>query len=284
MNKQIKQDIDKYYKYFSATKIKNKSKKLDNQELYKLYKKPKIDKDDEIPHIYGADKWAIQQADILYMPNDNGYKYMLVVVDVSSGITDAEPLKSKDNKTVLDAFKKIYDRKIVQPVKYIIQTDPGKEFNNQQFKKYFHSLGVMIRYGKPGRSRQQAYAESRNRTVATALFHRMTAQELLTGEKSTEWVEDLPLIISEINKYVKKHKKKIKFSNLLKVAKNQQIYIPGDKVRVMLDKPQEPTGQKLSGKFRATDIRWDPKISTITNLIFEPNQPILYQVNNKPTS
>jgi hypothetical protein len=36
---------------------------------------------------------AIHQADIIFLPDDNGYKYCLVVCDVASNTTDAEPLK-----------------------------------------------------------------------------------------------------------------------------------------------------------------------------------------------
>ena len=34
---------------------------------------------------------AVLQADLLYLPDDKGYKYALVCVDVGSGYTDAEP-------------------------------------------------------------------------------------------------------------------------------------------------------------------------------------------------
>jgi hypothetical protein len=33
------------------------------------------------------------QADVLYMPEDKGYKYMLVCVDMYYGTVDAEPNK-----------------------------------------------------------------------------------------------------------------------------------------------------------------------------------------------
>ncbi len=57
----------------------------------------------------------------------------------------------------------------------------------------------------------------------------------------------------------------------------------GTKVRVALDKPKGVLGTKLGGNFRATDTRWELKISTITNILLTPDQPVLYQVDNEPT-
>ena len=50
---------------------------------------------------------AVLQADLLYLPDDKGYKYALVCVDVGSGYIDAEQLKERDATTVLNAYKKI---------------------------------------------------------------------------------------------------------------------------------------------------------------------------------
>ena len=63
---------------------------------------------------------------------------------------------------------------------FVLQTDSGVEFKGV-FATYVKKLGVAIRYGVPGRSRMlQALVESRNKTIGQALFHRMSAQEILT--------------------------------------------------------------------------------------------------------
>ena len=50
----------------------------------------------------------------------------------------------------------------------------------------------------------------------------------------------------------------------------------------MLDKPISnlTNSEKLHGTFRATYIRWG--ISKITNVIIDANEPIVYQIDNKP--
>jgi len=47
--------------------------------------------------------------DLSYMPEYNGYKYFLLVIDVFSKHMYTRPLKDKSAKAVGDAFKDIFD-------------------------------------------------------------------------------------------------------------------------------------------------------------------------------
>jgi transposase InsO family protein len=116
------------------------------------------------------------------MPNDDGYKYALVIVDIYDRKTDAEPIKDKTTKSVLDAFKKIYERHILKIPKWL-HVDAGSEFKSD-VKKWLENEGVTIRIAQPGRHRQQAIVERRNKLIATILFKRMVAEELLTDKVS----------------------------------------------------------------------------------------------------
>ena len=40
------------------------------------------------------------------------------------------------------------------------------------------------------------------------------------------------------------------------------------------------TGDKLIGKFRSSDIRWNPDILTIKYVLLKPNQPVNYMLDN----
>ncbi len=53
----------------------------------------------------------------------------------------------------------------------------------------------------------------------------------------------------------------------------------GTSVRVALDNPVTLSGEKLSGRFRAGDIRWELKPRTVENILMRPNQPIYYIVS-----
>ena len=53
----------------------------------------------------------------------------------------------------------------------------------------------------------------------------------------------------------------------------------GDRVRVMLDNPQDLHGKTLFGKFRAGDIRWKNEIRTVKEVLMKPGEPIMYLLN-----
>ena len=98
-----------------------------------------------------------------------------MLVDVGSGITDAEPMKELNSSATLDAIKNIFVRGILPSPKYKIQSDMGKEFYGD-FLKYFNDHGIIIRYANAGRSRSLSFVEARNKQIAQALFMRMTGQ------------------------------------------------------------------------------------------------------------
>jgi hypothetical protein len=186
-------------------------------------------------------------------------------------------MKDRKANDIVNAFKAIFKRKILPVPKLLIQTDPGAEFNNVTTKNYFDSLHIGYRFGKPGRSRQQAVVEAKNKIIGKALFMRMTANELQTGEKDTDWVEFLPALVRELNKLTRE--KPVPKAPTEPILTNKTILLEvGQKVRVMLDKPEDVTIGKLMGHFRATDIRWKPEITEISNVIITPGEPPMYQV------
>ncbi|EFA77425.1 hypothetical protein PPL_12641 [Heterostelium album PN500] len=258
---------------------KNLKKNDENEELSNLFKIPKKDNNKTTPHILEFKENDKQQADLLFLPVDNGYKYALVVVDLGSRLTDAVALKAKSAEAM-------------------IQTDPGSEFKGV-VKRYFDEKGIYIRYGRPGRHRQQALVEQRNKIIGKLLFMRMTAEELLTGTKSISWVEDLPLVIEAINERYNRDKeerdrlkKKVPDKPL---GDGQDLLKEGTIVRVQLDEPidvttatltsaitNESTTTKLAGRFRASDIRWNPKPTKIDRILLEPGKPPMYFVISPP--
>jgi len=229
-------------------------------------------------------KNQVHQIDILYLPHDKGYKYALVVVDLYSGLTEAEKLKTRTSQEVIRALTKIYNRDILDiPLK--LEADNGSEFKGD-FDRYVRDNKIVLKRGKTNRHRQQSLVERRNRIIAEKIFRRQTEQEILTGEPSTQWIEDLPIYIKIINKNLKKTK-----CNPLDLKWEPRcngdacdLLNEGTKVRAKLDHPINPaTGERLmenGGRFRATDIRWNPEIRTIEKIVLNPNQPPMYILND----
>ncbi len=275
-----KKTLRKFYKDFGLL-TKPDKKTLDKQELYLLYKRPKKDKGINIPHynnVYSKD--VDHQADLLFLPNDDGYKYALVVTDVATRISDAVPLKSKNAKEVRNGFKKIYEKGLLK-LPDTIRTDSGSEFRGE-VKEFFDKHNVYLKYGKPGRSRQLAVVEKTNQMLGNLLLKRMQAQELLTGQVSREWVEDLPRAIKYINRKRKRKPPKVSYDLFECEGDSCNLLDIGTKVRPILDKPIDyVTGKRVHGKFRGADIKWDPEVRIIKNILLLPDQPPLYQLNDK---
>jgi len=266
--------IDKYYEDFGISKVDGK--KLRNEKIYNLYKTPKKDKGVNMPRIEAFEENAVHQADILFLPHDGAYKYALVVVDVATRKVDAEPLKGKSADDVLNAFKKIYGRVLKLPMR--LEVDSGGEFKGS-VKKYFTDKGVFVRYGQPSRHRQQGLVERMNQILGKALYQRMVAQEMLTGEKETRWIKDLPVMTGAIN--AGRKKKKVVEDPVCEGDSCNLMEI-GTKVRVQLDEPIDLlTGEKLHGHFRSTDIRWNPKVREIKEILIRPGQPPMYLLDGK---
>lgn len=243
-----------------------------------LLKPVKKDKKKNIPHTDVRTINAVHQADILYLPSDNGYKYVLVVADLATRLFDAEPLRKKDSNTVLKAFKKIYNRNILNLPKRL-EVDSGNEFMGQ-VKKYFKDNKIFIRVSKIGRHRQNAVVERKNQLLSVMIFERQLEQELITGERDRRWVKDLPNYVKILNDQTKntwKMKDKNNYGDPVCKGDACKLLDEGTKVRVALDNPYDiPTKKTLPGKFRSTDIRWDPKVRVIKRVMIYPDKPPLY--------
>lgn len=235
---------------------------------------------DMSPNIY-------HHADLLETPNDRNYEYLLVVVDQATRLVDAVPLKNKTSETVANAFKQIYEKNDILEYPHFLKVDNGGEFKRHT-QTLMNQHKTIIKRGLAGRHRQQALAERKNKTIGTMIHKKIAHDELQTGQASSQWVADLPLILNAINKKVKQSIDKIN-----KQPKTEMDYAPrvmgdaqkllkvGDKVRRILDEPRNVNQQdKLSGKFRSSDQRWSKETYTIRFVLLKPNQPPMYMLDN----
>jgi hypothetical protein len=268
-----------YYNDYGLTNVPKEFK--NNQEVYNLFKLPKKEKGKEMPKFYSFTEDNTHQADILYMPNDNGFKYVLVVVDVATNKCDAEPLKQITSHDVLQALKHIYARKILNIPKKII-TDSGPEFQGN-FKNSLNNDGISTKKAIAGRHRQVGMVEKKNQIIGKTLMMKMFSKELLTGEINRQWVNDLPGIIESINN--KYYHEPINYYDAVKKSPFRELkqeMIPlGTIVRVKLDEPRDAVDRKVHGKFRSGDHRWSIEKYKVVNYILDPLEPVLYIIDKK---
>ncbi len=263
-------------------------KKKKDDMISNLYKKPIKDKGVNAPKYPEFKDDYFHQADLLFLPNDDGYKYALTVVDVGSRKIDARALKSKKANDIIKAFKSIYSGDIIKPPTAVIGVDSGSEFKGDVEKYFKDTLNVAVKRAIPGRHRQVAIIERKNRDIGRKLFKIMTEEELITGEESTTWVESLPNVVKDINEYTEekktlKPKKEVKIENLKVLCKGDACkpLEQGTLVRVALDVPKNNvTGKRLDNKFRETDVRYDLKPRTVMKTLMSPGSPIMYLLDD----
>ena len=127
-------------------------------------------------------------ADLVQMPErlfDKGYKFILTVVDVYSRYAWAIPLKDKSASSVLKAFRSI------KKTPELLWVDEGKEFFNDDVKRFFHKKGTNMYHTYSGM--KSVFAERFNRTLKEKMWERMDA------EHTDKWVEMVKDLVSDYN-------------------------------------------------------------------------------------
>ena len=269
------------YNFFNDM-LTSKPKRVDktNRLESKLFEIPKKDTVDDKLHFEYVTPNYWQMADTLYLPNDKGYMYCLVLADIGSRLCDAEPMQNRDATTILNAFRAIYKRGILKPPKQLT-TDQGTEFKGETNKGLL-LMGINMNFAKAGRHRQVALVERKNQTIGKMIHKLLIHDQLASGNATSQWVNVLPIIIKVINeKVVESFKPESKSKLEVKFPKKKKFTVSllneGDKVRVLLDNPEDITGNKLFGKgFRSGDIRWNPEIRTVKYVSLKPMQVPMY--------
>jgi hypothetical protein len=198
-------------------------------------------------------------SDLLFLPTTKaGFKYCLVVVDLATNEFDIEPLKDKEPETVLSAFKTMFKRPYIKKPHASVRTDAGTEFKGV-FHKFLYDQDILHRIAKAGRHKQLANVESLNRQLGRLFNGFMNSKEEETGEVYKEWTKIVPTIRDKFNKIRKINHKDTPFTHRYEIPKIQPSnkYKVGDVVYVKLDEPENALGEKVQGKFRTGDYRFD---------------------------
>lgn len=158
-------------------------------ELHKQLRK-KFDRRHVI--LKGIDE--LWQADLVdmstYMNYNNKYKFILTVIDCFSKYAWALPLKNKNNISVIEAMKTIFETSQRMPKK--IQTDLGKEFYNKNFKDLmkFYNIHHYSTYSEL----KASIVERFNRTLKNKMW------KMFSYNGSYKWINILRDLIQDYNK------------------------------------------------------------------------------------
>ena len=219
---------------------------------------------------------AVAQTDLTYWPNDDGFQYLLTIIDIVSRAMDAEPLRSKNSVAIRNGFDKIFARNYLKPTFKILQCDPGAEFQNGLIKDYFNKKNISVRYGRTGRSNQQAIVENIQGVIGKTVGIKMSLAEIRTSKINKKWRRDIPKLIKAYNEEFQKEEKPLQ--DFLKDPKipdykdGKKLLKVGDMVHVKLEHPQSAANeQKQHGTFRHGDLRWTKTKKKIVNILIIPN-------------
>lgn len=246
---------------------------MDNKILRQLTKKP--NPKHKLHNHYQNDKVnQIHQMDLLIITEDQGYKYILTVVDIASRYKSARPLKNKQANTVLEAAKDIY-KKMKLPE--IIQSDGGSEFKGV-FSRWLQDNNIQHQIFGVGS--HLPFVESFNNQLTILIFREQQAKELKTGVLNKEFVKSLPknikILNERVNSYIKMRpidaykldlvkQKEMKFDE----EDTKMMHPVGTKVRYLLknDEIVDTLNYRRTDKRRSTDILWSIDIYTVSQVL-----------------
>lgn len=173
-----------------AIRRKDVVKWLQSQSTYTLHKPLKRNIPRNRVVVFGVDnQWQSDLVDMSrYSKHNDGYKYILTTIDIFSKYAWAIPLKSKTEKSLVEAFRHIF-RTGRQPKK--LQTDKGTEFLNKGVQSLLRNYGV--HFFTTNNETKASVVERFNRTLKTKMW------KYFTSENSNRYIDILPDLMKAYN-------------------------------------------------------------------------------------
>jgi transposase InsO family protein len=146
-----------------------------------------------IKHITAQEYGEKFQADLVdmtkYKWHNQGYGWILTVIDIYSRKAWAFKLKNKSTQEVLQTLRPLL---ISEKVK-ILHTDNGSEFTSNEFQSMCHQLQVKQIFGPPYSPHSQGHIERFNRTLKSMLF------KYFTWNQTKIWIDILEKFVDQYN-------------------------------------------------------------------------------------
>lgn len=290
---------DKKYN-ISLTQIK---KWLSEQDAYSLNKRVKRNFQRGRVIVSGIDdQWDVDLASFAKDSDENdGYKYLLVVIDIFSRYAWIEPLKDKTSKNIVTAFNKIL-KQGRKPRR--LRSDAATDFTSRDFQNNLKKK--KITHFTTHSEKQANYVERFIKTIKTKIWRYIRStnsrryidvlQDLVESYNKS-WhsgIKSEPINVTNINESklwwqmywpkldedINDRKDKNNYNSETTIVRRLRKHNPftfkvGDKVRI----------SHLRSAFqREYDIKWSGEIFKINKRFLRQNQPIYKIVDwfNKP--
>ena len=135
------------------------------------------------------DQFDIDLASLASYSNENdGYKYLLVVIDIFSRYGWVEPIRDKTSTEIIKAFQKILEK---GRIPRRVRSDAAKDFTSTAFKDFLKSEGIhqMITHSE----KQANYVERFIKTLKSKIFRYMVEHN------SPRYIDILEKIVHSYN-------------------------------------------------------------------------------------
>lgn len=242
-------------------------------------------------HYYVYGPFQLHEADLvdmtMYSTENDGYKYLLTVIDAFSKYAYVMPVKTKGGRNVAMAYRRILDDSAQSPK--VLQTDRGLEFKNAFFKALLQTRGIKLQHPLTTSKLKCAIVENFNKTLKLKMFRFFTHK----GGNYRRYIDVLSDLVKSYNNTVHSVTKyrpvDVTFENAIAVYHNThmrhkkeplvtspQKLQPGDYVRVALKSTALDRGVMKD--------QWSKEIFTVAKVMNKkPNKMYrLHDFKNNP--
>ena len=233
------------YKFYQEVKnihpkvtLKKVNEFLKSQDAYTLHKRTRKPKFRRTLVFKPRDLWQIDLLDMQkYSKENDGYRYICVIIDCFSRYVWVKPLKNKTGKATVKALALL----LMNERPKLIQADQGTEFFNRDVKRMLEAFGPKLYHTYT--DKKAAIVERVQRTLRGRLGR------LFTKGGNFKWIDKIDDIVTAYNNT---HHSSIKmkpadvdeehianiFFNSLPNLKKTIKFSNGDRVRILIKKNQ----------------------------------------------
>jgi hypothetical protein len=220
-------------------------------------------------------------SDILHLPTTReGYKYLLVIVDLADNSFDIEPLKEIESDNILKGMRAIFRRPHIEAPTSgsSFQTDGGAEYAGATHK-YLYDQNIFHKTTKADRHKQQSNVERLNRTLGHFLNNYMSKRELDEKGRVRDWADIVPLLRERLNEKLRltnEQMDKIEDKKPPLTLKDKEPkFKVGDVVLYKLDAPHDISGRKeRDTRWREGDRRFSVDKKKVVRVIYVEGDPV----------
>jgi len=217
------------------------------------------------------------QADLVdmqaYSKDNDGYKYILMIIDVFSKMLQAIPLKTKNANEMKSAFIKAFQDQSPD----FLFTEEGSEFTNTIVRSYFEEMEVhhLVAQNKETKA---AVVERVNRTIKSRMF------KYFTSLGKHKWLDVLPQLVTAYNhsyhRSIKMRPVDVSLSNVKKVFQN--LYGCRNEIEYLQTSKKAPKAKpgdfvRIKYKYNTFDKGyypyWRDKVFTIKSVNTSTSKP-----------